>query len=322
LRLDNKTHSDLTAPLGEEAADVAFKLGEGEVSAPAKGRFGWLLLKAERISPGHTKSFEEAREQIRDELAKDMATERVLKLSNDVEDARASGASLEEAAKAAGLKAPIVQAADAEGKDPEGKPIAGLAADIVREAFNQDVSFDADMKPLADGGYFVVRVDRIVPPDIRPLETIKDKVTGDYLRAERASRLKALAERLTTRVKAGTPLATIAAEQGRALLTSEPIERGSANETFSREAVEKLFAASIGDIVWGPVGLGESMLLMQLTDVRTPDPLTDEAKYGSMRAELGRALANDAELALSSALQEQFEVRINERVLEQLRGEQ
>jgi peptidyl-prolyl cis-trans isomerase D len=322
LRLENKSRDDLTAPLGDEAADAAFKLGEGEVSEPAKGRFGWLLLKAESITPGHMQSFEEARDHIRDDLAKDQATGRVMELSNKVEDARASGVSLEDAAKAAGIEAVTVEAADAEGKDADSKPITGLAPDILHEAFNQDVNVDADMKPLADGGYFVVRVNRIVPPDIRPLESIKDKVTSDYLSVERAHRLEDLAKRLAERVRSGTSLATVATELGQAPLTSEPIQRGSANETFSRTAVEKLFAAKVGDVVWGPVGLGESMLLMELTDVRAPDPTRDEANYGTLRDELAKALANDSQLAFSDALQEQFEVRINDRALEQLSGEQ
>ncbi len=323
LRLENKSRADLAGPLGDEAADVAYKLGEGAVSEPAKGRFGWLLLRVEGITPGHMQSFEEARDQVRDELAKDQATARVMDLANKVEDARASGVSLEEAAKAAAIEAVTVETADAEGKDAAGKPIAGLAPDILREAFNQEANVDADMKPLADGGYFVVRVNRIVPPDIRPLELIKDKATSDYLRAERARRLEDLAKRLAERVRSGgTSLAAVATEFGQAPLTSEPIQRGSSNETYSRTVVEKLFEAKVGDVVWGPVGLGESMLLMQLIDVRTPDPTKDEANYGTLRDELANALANDSQLAFSDALQEQFEVRINDRAFEQASGEQ
>jgi len=322
LRIENKSRADLVAPLGEEAASAVFKLGQGEVSEPAKGRFGWLLLQVESIAPARMQSFEEAREKIREDLAKDQATSRIMEISNKVEDARASGVSLEEAAKAAGIAAVTVEAADAEGKDIDGKPIAGLAPDILHNAFSQDVNVDADMKPLPDGGYFVVRVNRITPPDIRPLDSIKDKVTSDYLRAERARRLEDLAKRLAERVQSGTPLAAIGTELGQAPLTSEPIHRGSSNETFSRAAVEKLFAAKTGDAVWGPVGLGESMLLMQITDVRAPDPTKDAADYGALRDELAKALASDSELALSDALQEQFEVRINERVFEQASGEQ
>jgi hypothetical protein len=64
------------------------------------------------------------------------------------------------------------------------------------------------------------------------------------------------------------------------------------------------------------------MLLMQLTDIQAPNAVSDEAGYGSLREELAKALANDSQLALSDALQEQFEVKINERAFEQASGEQ
>lgn len=324
IRLDNKTRADLAIPMGDKAADAAFNLADGAVSVPIEGRFGWLLLKVENVAPGYSLSFADARDQIHNDLAKDEAGGRVIDLANAVEDARASGASLEEAAKAAGVETITVSAIDAEGKDPEGKPIPSLAdkPDILREVFSQDVNMDADMKPIGDGGYFVVRVNRITPADIRPLESIKKKVTDDYIRAERAHRLEALASRLAARVRRGASLAALAAEIGRAPLTSDPIQRGTANETFSRAAVDKLFSAKVGEAVWGPVGLGESMLLMQLTEVRKPNPQSDPAGYSSLRDEVTNALASDAELELSDALQEQFEVRVNDSMLEQMSSEQ
>lgn len=323
MRLENKVRADL-APLGDKAADAAFSLAQGEVSAPVEGRFGWLLLKVDSIAAARTPTFEDVRDQIRNELARDQATGRIFDLSNEVEDARASGVSLEEAAKTAGVEAVTVPAADSEGKDADGKVIPGLAdaIDIVREAFSQDVNVDADMKALGDGGFFVVRVDKIVPPDIRPLELIRDKVTSDYLGAEHTHRLEDLAKRLAARVSQGTSLADVAAEIGRAPLTSDAIQRGSSNETFSRAAVEKLFSAKVGDVVWGPVGLGESIVLMRLAEVRTPDPAMEQANYGAVRDELAKALANDTELEFSNALEEKFEVRINDSALERLSGEQ
>lgn len=321
LRLESKTLAELAVPLGEDGAKAAFALAPGEVSAPVKGRFGWLLLKAESILPARAPRFEEARDKIREEIINERASEQLFEVANSLEDARASGASLEEAANAASVGAVTLEALDAEGKDRAGVPIPGLMREIVREAFSQDENFDADLKPLPNGGYFVVRVNKISPSAIRPFEEVRDRVAEDALREERGKRLAALTESLAERVERGTSLDAIAKELGLSVHTSDPLQRGTSNETFSREVVEKLFATEIDDVVWGPVGLGESMLLLQLTNIRTPDAILDQAAYDSVRDELSKAIANDAEFALSDALQEQFEVRINARALEQVSGE-
>jgi peptidyl-prolyl cis-trans isomerase D len=321
VRLENKTLTELAVPLGDDAAKAAFALAQGEVSAPVKGRFGWLLLKAESVSPARLPSFEDARQKIHDEITDERASEQLFEVANELEDSRASGASLEEGAKAASVEAVTVETLDAEGKDRSGAPVPGLTPEILREAFSQDENFDADLKPLPDGGYFVVRVNKISPSAIRPFEEVSGRVAEDALREERAKRLAAFAKSLAERVERGTSLDALAKELRLTVQASDPIQRGTSNETFSREVVEKLFSAEIDDVVWGPVGLGESMLLLQLTNMRTPDPILDQAAYDSVRNELSKAIANDAEFALSDALQEQYEVRINARALEQLSGE-
>ncbi len=87
-------------------ADAAFALKEGEVSAPVQGRFGAILVTVLKIEPEVTKSFAEVAAQLRNDIALERAKTQVQDLHDKIEDDRAGGASLEQAAEK--LKLPIV----------------------------------------------------------------------------------------------------------------------------------------------------------------------------------------------------------------------
>src|SRR6202167_6618149 len=102
-------------------ADAAFSLKEGEVSAPIKGRFGTVIVTVIKIEPEQTNPLAAVTAQIPNDIAAERAKGQVEALHNQIEDARAGGGTLEEAAKKANL--PVVNyEIDRSGRDPSGKP--------------------------------------------------------------------------------------------------------------------------------------------------------------------------------------------------------
>ncbi|MDM7459263.1 MAG: peptidylprolyl isomerase, partial [Paracoccus sp. (in: a-proteobacteria)] len=53
-----------------------------------------------------------------------------------------------------------------------------------------------ELAELADGGVFAMRLDEIVPPQLRPLDDVRDEVKADWRRAERQRQLLELADHL------------------------------------------------------------------------------------------------------------------------------
>ena len=141
--------SDIIDPA---VADAAFALKDGEVSAPVKGRFGTVIVTVTKIEPEVDKSLADVAPQIRNDIAADRAKTDVQSLHDKIEDDRAGGASLEQAAQK--LKLPFGNfEVDRSGRDPSGK-VATLphAGQVVSAAFNSDVGVDND--PIeTDGGY-------------------------------------------------------------------------------------------------------------------------------------------------------------------------
>ena len=171
-------------------ADAAFALPEGDVSAPVKGQFGTVILTVLKIEPAVTKSFAEVAPQLRNDLALERAKTQVADIHDKIEDDRAGGMSLTEAAQKE--KIPLVTFdVDRSGRDADGKPAVNLprAPDVVSAAFSSDVGVDND--PVeADGGYVWYDVAAITPSHDRPLADVKAAVEQRWRDAEMASRLK------------------------------------------------------------------------------------------------------------------------------------
>ena len=100
-------------------ADAAFALKQGEVSQPVKGRFGIALLQVGKIEPGEEKTFEQIASQVKTEIAEGRAKSEVTTLRDKIEDERAAGSTLAEAAKKLGLSVINIEAVDRSGRGPD-----------------------------------------------------------------------------------------------------------------------------------------------------------------------------------------------------------
>ncbi len=82
-----------------------FAMNEGEVSEPVKTQFGWHLIKLKKISGGQTKTFDEAHDQIKQEIATEKAESQVYDLAESLSNtAYEQPDSLQPAADQLGLK--------------------------------------------------------------------------------------------------------------------------------------------------------------------------------------------------------------------------
>src|SRR5260221_13986850 len=107
-----------------EHADSAFALKDGEVGKPMQSPFGWHIFKVTGVEEGTTKPFESVREQIAKDVAHETAADELYKRSNEVEDALAGGATLDQVAAKFNLKEVKIAAVDLDGSDPKGTPVA------------------------------------------------------------------------------------------------------------------------------------------------------------------------------------------------------
>src|SRR5581483_8586205 len=185
-------------------AQAAFSLKEGDVSDPVQSRFGPVLVQVTKIEPAQIRPYEDVAQEIKREIATAQAKIEVSDLRDKIEDERAGGANITEAAKKFGLSVRTINAVDRSGRAPDGSPVVDLpkGVDVVSAAFASDVGVDNDPLQIPNNDGFVwFEVAGITPSHERPLDEVKDQVENRWRDDEIAKRLKAKADDMVAKLK-------------------------------------------------------------------------------------------------------------------------
>jgi peptidyl-prolyl cis-trans isomerase D len=251
-------------------ADAAFSLKEGEVSAPIKGRFGTVILTVTKIEPEQTKPLADVMAQIRNDIAAERAKSQVQALHDQIEDARAGGSTLEEAAKKANV-AVVNYEIDRSRRDPNGKLVDNLphAADVIAAAFTSDVGVEND-PVAADGGYVWYDVAAITPAHDRTLDQVKSEIETRWREDEGATRLKAKAADLLDKLRSGTSLDDIAKTENLKVETADNLQRNKPAPGLSTKIAASVFRTAKDAFGSAEGDQPTDWVIFRVTTVSTP----------------------------------------------------
>ena len=303
------------ARLLPEMADIAFSLAQGAYSQPLESPLGWHLVMVDGIEEAKIQTMEQVREKLRPEVARDKAIDGLFSLANQLEDLLGGGASIEEAAGRLNLRLLRIDAADRLGLDASGNPVAGLPTGSVflDAAFRTPEGEESPLTETGTDGYFIVRVDAITPPELRPLDAVRRDVTTAWKSERRAEAAEAAAGALLERIRGGTALA----EGGLPVTTPEPFTRQTVNADHGlpQGLVSGLFGIKPGDAVMAR-GIG-GVYVARLKEILPANPLSDSGGLKAIEDQLTRLVRADLLAQLAGALRERFPVTVNPRVIEQ-----
>lgn len=264
--------------ISADLADRAFSLGEDEVSEIIEGPLGFVVLRVRGIEPGSVRPLDEVRDELRDRLAYDRAIEEMIAFSDVVEDARAGGASLEAIGQRFDLE---VSAIAPIARDGTGDPLAAQYETLAETLFRSEVGDDLPALEMNDGTLLWLRLDAVEAARTPPLDEIRADVAAQWQAHAREKRLEALAEHLVKQGNRTGNFDVIERDMNADALTSAPMTRQAADETFSAEAVARLFAAPENGFAWGAVGFGEGLLVMQVAEIVPPDEAEEAANLAA-----------------------------------------
>ncbi len=260
-------------PLGAAAiADAAFSLPEGGVSAPVQARTGMALIRVVKIEPDKVRSFEEAADEIRQEIGKERTRSEINDKHDKIEDARAAGQNLTEVAQKVGLTATTIDAVDRNGRDPSGAAALGLPAevDVLSSAFSTDVGVEIDPVRLADGGYVWIEVAGITPARERALEEVKDQVEARWRDERVADQLKTKAGALMEKLNLGGVFAEVAAGGGLKAESATDLRRNVRSEKLSAAALDAVFRTPKDAIGSAEGEAPTERVIFRVVEVTTP----------------------------------------------------
>ena len=301
-----------------ELGDVAFELPLIQPSQPIKSPLGWHLLRVVKIEPAATQSFDEAKPQIAAELKLQDAADRLAKIGNQADDALAGGAALADVAAKFRLKTVTVAAADEGGRDPQGKAVTLPAAsdEILKTVFATSQGDTSRIIDTKDGSIFAIHVDKVTPPQVRPLAEVKDKAVAAWQAEQKRESATKQAEALGAAVTSGVGLAKAAGDRRLTLLAAAPLSRGATpGQTVPPALVAKLFAAKPGDVVTASDATGA--YTAQLKEIQPPEPISEAAAAGLSDQLAGEARAGVAG-EFTEALRQRFPVEIQRDALDRM----
>ena len=305
------------AIIDRAVADAAFSLKEGEVSAPVQGRFGTVLVQVLKIEPEQGRPLDQVAGELKQELATARAKNEIFDIYNKIEDARAEGKPLAEAAANLKLEARTVEI-DRSGRDPAGASVKLPDAQrLLATAFTTDVGVERDPLQFEDG-YIWYDVAGISPSRERSLDEAKDQVEARWREQEIATRLDAKATGMLDKLKAGETLAQVAAADHVKVESLGGLKRGEASGPLSAAGVDAVFRTAKGAAGKADGTQPGEQIVFRLTNIVVPslDTASEEAKRAIQT--LNRGLSEDILAEYIAWLERDIGFTINQSALNQV----
>jgi peptidyl-prolyl cis-trans isomerase D len=320
VELTDATKDEIPSP---ELAAAVFGAPEGQVSAPVHDAVGWHVFRVEKITPGATKAFEQARDELRTQVIADKAADVIYDRSSKIDDLLAGGTALDALPGDMGLGA-VMGTLDSYGNTKEGKPapIPGskeLVQALVKTAFSLKKGDPPSLTeaPRAANGvpaYYAVAVDDIIPPAPKPYDDVAADVRADWTQDAIRHEQEVIAANILAAVKGGEHLAQAAV--GMQVQRLPPVSRGVENPEVPPQLVEALFGLKVGEATM--IETADGFMVAELVQVQQADPNADPVGFGRTRDALTQSIGNDVQAVLTQALRARANPKVNATQLDSI----
>jgi len=179
-------------------ADQAFAMKAGDVSEPVQTRFGWHIIKVEKVNEATTTSFEVARDDIRRKLTDERAKTLAYETAESIYDNSFEGDDL--VRNAADQHLAIAET----GFFTQKGPVTGIkdGAKFAASAFVLSVNDISPIQELSDG-YVILQVTDRKDSQIPELQNVAPRVRADLIKEKQNEKAQAEAEAFLAALQAG-----------------------------------------------------------------------------------------------------------------------
>ncbi|WP_293906902.1 peptidylprolyl isomerase [Phenylobacterium sp.] len=239
----------VTAIPDRKAGVAAFKMMPGQVGA-VQGDLGLTVIKVVSVTAGREITLEEARPMLEAELRKTMAAEKVYAQAQAFDDAHQGGATLAQAAAKAGAEAKTLGPISAQGVDAQHRQLQGFPPKILQLAFSLPAGGESEITELGNGVSFAVRVEKVIPAHVPPLDEIRADATREWQLRELVKAMETRATALSARIDKGEALDAVAASAGYAPVKVAALSRqtAQAHPEVPREILGRAFGSKPGEV--------------------------------------------------------------------------
>ncbi len=296
-----------------DLAEAAFAIDEGAVTEPIKSPLGWHIMKAASVDVGLIRTLDEVRDEIREIVGRERAIDALYDISIKFEDEIGGGATLEEAGNTVGFNAKVIRSVDREGNAPSGARAAGLPelASLLPLTFAAEQSIESDLTEVGDRGFFMLRVDNVVAPALRPLDTVRAEVIDAWKATERTKLAETKANEIVKLINAGTDFKTLALPVSDDIEVAGPLTRGS-RDAADASVIAQMFELKSNES--GIARIGSDYAVVRVTSVQAPGTDEDTPSMTDLDSQLGEEMGRDLAAQILEAMREEVGVSINQRL--------
>jgi len=304
----------------DKVTETAFGLEEGAYSEPVEGAFTTVILKVNDVMPGQSRSFDQVRDEIRQELTERAAAERIIDLRGAIEDQRAAGAPLSEIAEQFELPYKTITL-DRQGNARDGSdaPHPADLSQFRQAVFASDVGIDEELIEKPGGGLLWYEVLAINPATEQPFARVEDEVEEAWRADQLRQAIVERANKLAEKARGGKPMAALAQEAGAELAETDAIRRNARVSDLSSAAVGRAFTLPAEGVGTASAPDAPAQSVFKVVTINTPAPPTGE-QAEQLRSALKSGIENDLSQQYVSGLRSSFDYTVNRDVLNQTFG--
>lgn len=309
--------------LPQDMGATVFGLNAGQTSTPVESPLGWHVFQVTEVTLAQEKPLDAVRDEIRQRIAAEQSVDLLYQESANLTDALGGGATLEEAAEKMDLRLFKADAVDIDGTTPAGESATlpdSIGQQVVQTAFTLEEGQESLLQET-DSGYFVVRVDDVVPAAPRPFDKVRDQVGAQWQATQRQRQAEALAETLAKEAAPPSDLQSLANRSDAVTYARRPAatRAGSSGaaangEPLDRTLVGRLFDMDVGQTTAVPTAQGA--VVLRLAEVVPADPAANEAAVAELRDRLQADTADDVVAQMTGAFSARFGVEINRQAID------
>jgi peptidyl-prolyl cis-trans isomerase D len=265
-----------------EFDEAAFSLPPGQVSDLVKSQYGFHIIKVTDKKPASTRTLDEVRAQIVDQLSFEKASSRASDMASALEKEIGSPADLDRVAKANGL------AVQESGHFTRDEPILGLgpSPQAAAEAFDLNQGQVSGAVRVSRGYAFFTVTDKQAPR-LPNLDEVKERVREDVVKEKAKSLAREKAATVAASLKAAPDFTKAAKAAGVEAKSTELVPRESPLPDIGASAeVDKVaFSLPVGTVS-DPIASENAVVIVKVLERTQPTAADLAAGRNGLQTEM------------------------------------